>query len=91
MNMSLILRLGQRAWPGVRAFLFVVVALLSWWLFASLADFVVRCAPWGNPWGAGCRPTADPRSRIDKILLIISLLPALWVAQKLLFSSDDRT
>jgi hypothetical protein len=79
----------HRAWPGVQAFLFVVVTLVSWWLFASLADFVVRCAPWGIPWGDGCRKTNDPRTRLDNILLVVSMLPALWVARKLLFSSDD--
>ncbi len=78
----------QRASSGGRAFLFVVVALVSWWLFASLADSVVRCAPWGTPWGflRDCRAPNDPRSRMDNILLVVSLLPALWVAQRLWFS-----
>jgi hypothetical protein len=80
-------RLVKGASAGGRAFFFVVVALVSWWLFASLADSVVRCAPWGTPWGflRQCGPVPAARTRSDNILLVVMLLPALWVAQRVWF------
>ena len=60
----------HRAWPGVQAFLFVVVTLVSWWLFASLADFVVRCAPWGRPVGRTDAGTVTTRERGSTISLL---------------------
>ncbi len=88
-----------RTRTGAQAFLFIIAVLAGWWLFASLANNVARCVPWGPTWGecrprgntipppaTGLRPLSD---RTENALLIVSLFPALWAAHRLLYSSQE--
>ncbi len=85
----------KRLISGLRALGFVIVTLIAWWLFASLADTVVRCVPWG--WGESCKSPFQAqlvdRPRLDTAIsiamLIVSLLAAIWVGNRLFYTADD--
>jgi hypothetical protein len=78
----------MRVTQGGLALLFVVITLVGWWLFASLAETVVNCVPWR--WGGSCvspfteRPRLQTGVRIS--MLIVSLFAAIWVANRFCFT-----
>ena len=80
----------KRVVAGALAFGFIVVTLLAWWLFASLAETVVNCVPWRL--GSACESPFTERPRIQTgvriSMLIVSLLAAIWVANRLFYTAD---
>jgi len=81
----------KRMIAGALAFGFIVVTLLAWWLFASLAETVVNCVPWRL--GGACESpfTARPRlqSGVRISMLIVSLIAAIWVANRLFYTVES--
>lgn len=81
----------KRLRQGGLAFGFVVITLVGWWVFASLAETVVRCIPW--QYGDGCEDLFTSRPRLNIAvrisLLIVSLFAAIWVAFKLFFTAES--
>ena len=79
----------KRLSQGALAFGFVVVTLLAWWFFASLAETVVKCVPWKVK--TECTPLTDPATihvGVRVSMLIVSLIAAIWVAQRLFYTAD---
>jgi hypothetical protein len=80
----------KRVVAGALAFGFIVVTLLGWWLFASLAETVVNCVPWRL--GTACESPFTARPRIQTgvriSMLIVSLIAAIWVANRLFYTAD---
>lgn len=79
----------KRFVAGLIALGFVVVTLVAWWLFASLAETVVNCVPWKYE---GCEPQFTDRPRLATAirvsLLLVSLLAAIWVANRMFYTAD---
>jgi len=75
---------------GALAFGFVIVTLVAWWLFASLAETVVNCVPWRL--GGSCESPFTSRPRLEVgvrvSMLLVSLFAAIWVANRLFYSPD---
>ena len=75
---------------GAMAFGFIVVTLIAWYVFASLAETVVNCVPWR--WGGDCvspftsRPRLSTGIRIS--MLIVSLCAAIWAASRLFYTAE---
>ena len=80
----------KRFVAGVMAAGFVVLTLVAWWTFASLATTVVSCVPWDGE--LGCDWTFADGSRLDiaiKIaVLTISLFAAIWVANRMFYTPE---
>lgn len=74
---------------GLIALGFVVVTLVAWWLFASLAETVVNCVPWKYE---GCTSPFTDRPRlaigVRVSLLLVSLVAAIWVANRMFYTAD---
>jgi hypothetical protein len=72
---------------GKSAFLFVLAAFLFWFMFASLAQIVITCAP------VGCSlkdlQPLRPMGRREMFVMVISLLTALWVSSRIFFPSEE--
>jgi hypothetical protein len=81
----------KRMIAGALAFGFIVVTLLAWWLFASLAETVVNCVPWRL--GSACESPFTARPRIQTgvriSMLIVSLIAAIWVAHRLFYTAES--
>lgn len=79
----------ERAIAGAAAFGFIVVTLVGWWFFASLAETVVNCVPWR--WGGACASPFTERPRLDSAvrisMLIVSLFAAIWVSNRLFYTA----
>ena len=81
----------KRMSAGALAFGFIVVTLIAWYLFASLAETVVNCVPWR--FGGSCespftaRPKLQTGVRIS--MLIVSLIAAVWVANRLFYTAPS--
>ena len=79
-----------RVVAGAMAFGFIVVTLIAWYVFASLAETVVNCVPWR--WGGDCvspftsRPRLSTGIRIS--MLIVSLCAAIWAASRLFYTAE---
>jgi hypothetical protein len=76
---------------GALAFGFIVVTLVSWYLFASLAETVVNCVPWR--FGGSCESPFTDRPRLQTgvriSMLIVSLIAAIWVANRLFYTAPS--
>lgn len=81
----------KRVIAGALAFGFIVVTLIAWYLFASLAETVVNCVPWR--FGASCESPFTNRSRLQTgvriSMLIVSLIAAIWVANRLFYTAPS--
>ena len=74
------------------AVLFFILATLGfWWLFIVLSHSVVLCVPGGQPcWHPLMETKAeDLNEKLAITVLIISLVAALWAAQRLVFPPED--
>ena len=80
----------KRMTAGALAFGFIVVTLVAWWLFASLAETVVNCVPWR--WGGACASPFTERPRLHTAvrisLLMVSLVAAIWVANRWFYTAE---
>lgn len=81
----------KRMMAGAAAFGFIVVTLIAWYLFASLAETVVNCVPWR--FGGSCESPFTTRPRLQTgvriSMLIVSLLAAIWVANRLFYTAPS--
>jgi hypothetical protein len=81
----------KRVTAGALAFGFIVVTLIAWYLFASLAETVVNCVPWR--FGDSCESPFTGRARLQTgvriSMLIVSLIAAIWVASRLFFTEPS--
>jgi hypothetical protein len=80
----------KRMIAGALAFGFIVVTLVAWWVFASLAETVVNCVPWRL--GGACESPFTNRPRLQSgvriSMLIVSLIAAIWVANRLFYTAE---
>ncbi len=76
----------------VSVLFFILATLGMWWLFAVLAHSVVRCVPGGAPcwypWQGNPSPP-DLSETVSIAVLIVSLLAAVWAAQRMVFPPED--
>ena len=77
----------RRLSPGWRALLFVLISFVLWFVFASLAQIVIKCAPlrcsladFSSKGAMGNREVA---------MMLIALLTALWVSSRLFFPAEE--
>ena len=88
-------KLARGFWTRTRAFWFVVLTFVSWFLFVSLAKIVMRCAPSSQlwPWKLQCEPldftTIKPLTWPDTVILLTTLVVAIWAARRIVFPPDD--
>lgn len=80
----------------LRAFFFVLFAFAFWFLFMALARIVMKCAltyKWWPPNGwVECAPMGASLGRLtwpDAIVMIVTLIVAIWAARRLVFPPDD--
>jgi hypothetical protein len=89
MNVHLSKEAGSSRWSVL---FFILATLGFWWLFAVLSHSVVRCIPGGDacwyPWQDATGLKELPE-KMGIAVLIISLLAALWAAQRLVFPPED--
>jgi hypothetical protein len=73
----------------LKAFFFVLAGFAFWYLFASLAKFVMRCSVtrWWLPLEYEC--TAPQSSWSEPVMLLTTLAVAIWAARRLVFPPDD--
>lgn len=80
----------KRFYAGLQAAGFVVLTLTAWYLFASLAETVVNCVPWGS--GELCKwPFKEPSrmgTAVRVSMFIVSLFAAIWVANRMFYTAD---
>ena len=80
----------KRAWAGLQAAGFIVLTLVGWWVFASLAAGVVSCVPWDGRFACNApfptRPRLDTAVRI--MTLLVSLCAAIWLANRAFYTPD---
>ena len=88
---------GAKAfWKAARAFAFVVAGFAFWYLFVSLAKFVMRCelVAWRS-WlpESKCVPielgSYTQLTGTYVIILVTTLVVAIWAAKRLVFPPDD--
>ena len=83
----------KRVVAGLQAAGFVLVTLLAWRVFATLASNIVSCVPWGEKVGCSSpfvgHPWVDSGVRIS--LLLVSLLAAIWVGNRCFYAPDTYT
>ena len=80
----------KRLVAGLQAAGFVVITLAAWWLFASAAETVVSCVPWGLT--SGCKWPFHEQSRLGAVLkatmFVVSLVAAIWVANRMFYTPE---
>jgi hypothetical protein len=84
-------------WRRAKAFAFVVAAFAFWFLFVSLAKFVMRCevtAWFALPPEYRCAQTnlgwiTQKGGWADTVILLATLAIAIWAAKRLVFPPDD--
>jgi len=86
--------LGAVLWKRVKAVAFVVAAFAFWYLFVSLSRIVMQCetVSWW-PFQYRCAPldltTLTHRTWTDTVILLSTLIIAIWAARRLVFPPDD--
>lgn len=84
------LRKAREKWDPVRPLGFIVVALAAWWLILLLANLAITCVPGGAPCGpAGPLVPSMTMSRPQWILILISVVAALWVSKMMIYPNRD--
>lgn len=73
-----------------KPFTFVLLSLLAWWVLATAADIVTTCVPGGAPCRVPWRSSpATGFTWHDWVLLMLSLVAALWVAKAAVYPAAD--
>ena len=88
---------GQGLWRRAKALVFVVAAFAFWFLFVSLAKFVMRCEVtlwWALLPEYRCAPTnlgsiTQDGGWPDTIILMTTLVIGIWAARRLVFPPED--
>ena len=74
----------------VQAFFFVLIAFAFWFLFAWLTRVVVKCAPTKDFGPCAFESTPPtPLTWPDALMLITTLVLAVWAARRAVFPPDD--
>ena len=81
-----------------KAALFVLAAFAFWFLFVLLARVVTKCAPvfaswWPQSWRLECSAmdaaSLKQLTWPDTIIMIVTLVVAIWAARRAVFPPDD--